>query len=582
MSKVMGRIKDWFFSKNINQKVKLIFSVTILSYTIMIGIFIYFIIKCSINDRIKEANYDLLLSIGNNLNNELDTLGVMSQAIMNSQDIVNYLHSKSETYQTDTYKAIRAIYDISTAFDQQISSVYVFDRNGKYINMAKSLTNVNEEIMKQPIWYESVFDKAGFYELRLNGDGAFSLVDGEQLLSFIRIINDLTSQKPIGLLVINISMDMLDNSLYEIDGRDRIFGYYDDGGKLLYGNTHLNQYINDIMPLQQEFITKKVGYNQFVYGYRIPGFPITLIEYEKFSVHEYFSAKLIWLTAIIVILAYIGFTIIGLFFSATITKPIGKLVASMEQVKQGWLKRVSIMLPDDEIGHLKDSYNTMLIEINQLIETLVEKEQVINQARLEVMLEQINPHFLYNTLETIGYMSLKYSREKVYEAIESLGNFYRRFLNNGSEEVTIRDEVEIVKDYLKLQKLRYGNIFYDEYNVQDELYDYKVPKLILQPLVENSLYHGIRPKGERGQIKIIISSDQNNIYVSVYDTGIGMGSSKISELMQEEGKSFGLRKTIQRLQTYYSIQDIYHINSKVGCFCEITLKLPKRKGESDV
>lgn len=582
MTKIKNRFKAWFLSRKLNQKVKLIFSITILVYTIIIGLFFNFVIKLNIYDYIKRANYDLLLSIGNNLNNELENLGVMSQAIMNSQDIVNYLHSTSGTNRSNTYKAIQTLYDITTAFDQKISSVYVFNKDGQYIDIAKSLTIVDREIMANSKWNKPIIDKAGFYELRINGDGAFSLANGEPVISFMRIINDLTTQRPIGLLVINISMDFLEKSLHDIDGEDRLFGYYDYNGNLLYGNHKLNDYMEDMLSLEQEFFTKKIKHNQFIYRYSIPNFPLVLVEYEKFFMHEYFSIHLIWLIIIIILLTYLGFMLISLFFSISITRPISKLVSSMEQVKQGWLKRVSINLPDDEIGHLKDSYNTMLLEINQLIDTLVEKEKVINQSKLEVMLEQINPHFLYNTLETIGYMSLESPREKVYEAIESLGNFYRRFLNNGSEEISIKEEVEIVKNYLKLQKLRYGNIFTDEYIIQEDLFENKVLKLILQPLVENSLYHGIRPKGEIGKIKITISSEQDWIYINVYDTGVGMSNTKIEQFMTEKGKSFGLRKTIQRLQTYYGIDDIYRIKSKVGCFCEVVLKLPKRKGDLDV
>lgn len=577
MSKIINRIKTWFLSRKLNQKVRLIFAITILVYSIIIAMFFNFVIRLNIYDYIERANFDLLLSIGNNLNNELENLGVMSQAIMNSQEIVNYLHKSSGTNPSNTYKAIQTLYDITTAFDQKISSVYVFNKDGQYINIAKSLTLVDRDIMADTNWHKSLIEKAGYYELRINGDGAFSLSNGEPLISFIRVINDLTTQKPIGLLVINISTAFLEKSLLDIDGKDRLFGYFDYKGNLLYGNPMLNEHIEDILPLEQEFLTKKIGYNKFIYSYCIPNYPIALVEYNNISMHEYFSIHFIWLTIIIILFTYIGFMLISLFFSISVTRPISKLVSSMEQVKQGWLKRVSIKLPDDEIGHLKDSYNNMLLEINQLIDTLVEKEKVINQSKLEVMLEQINPHFLYNTLETIGYMSLESPREKVYEAIESLGNFYRRFLNNGSEEITIKEEVEIVINYLKLQKLRYGNIFSDDYKIEEELYQEKVPKLILQPLVENSLYHGIRPKGEIGKINISISSDENHIYLSVYDTGVGMSTGKIEQFMMEQGKSFGLRKTIQRLQTYYGRDDIYQIRSKVGCYCEVILKLPKKK-----
>lgn len=188
--------------------------------------------------------------------------------------------------------------------------------------------------------------------------------------------------------------------------------------------------------------------------------------------------------------------LINTYIAKNVIYPIQRLVDSMAEVQNGWLHRVSMNVNDDEIGLLKNSYNAMLIEINQLIDELLQKEKTLRMAELDALQEQMKPHFLYNTLDMIRYMALENRTDEVYNMLETLGNFYRRFLSKGSTDLSLGEEIEIVKSYLTLQRTRFEDIFTDEYEIEEGLSSIRVPRLILQPLVENSIYHGIRPKGE--------------------------------------------------------------------------------------
>ena len=246
----------------------------------------------------------------------------------------------------------------------------------------------------------------------------------------------------------------------------------------------------------------------------------------------------------------------------------------MRKSKDGFLYRVSMDSGIEEINILKDSYNDMLIEINRLLDEVVEKERGVQQAKFEVILEQINPHFLYNTLETIGYLALDRTGEDVYDAIVSLGDFYRSFLNNGDEMIAVQKEVDMVRNYLKLQRLRYDDIFEEQYEIDSSVLDYKIPKLLLQPLVENALYHGIRMKGEKGIIKISAYKENGVLVIAVYDNGVGMKKEKIEEVLREEKEGFGLKKTLQRVSYIYNKEKPYRIESKIGHYCKIELLIP--------
>ena len=198
---------------------------------------------------------------------------------------------------------------------------------------------------------------------------------------------------------------------------------------------------------------------------------------------------------------------------------------------------------------------------------------------MDILQEQIKPHFLYNTIDMIANLALEAGAEPVFEALETLGDFYRRFLSKGSKEVTILEEIDIVRDYLRLQKLRYGDIFDDVYEIDKTLVGVTVPKLILQPLVENSLYHGIRMKGEKGLIRISVEKADGMVCISVYDDGVGMRPETIKDILDSrEFRSFGVKGTIERINYYYRQNCEVTIRSEIYRYTEVVIKLPGNGG----
>ncbi|MBP5414506.1 MAG: histidine kinase, partial [Lachnospiraceae bacterium] len=201
----------------------------------------------------------------------------------------------------------------------------------------------------------------------------------------------------------------------------------------------------------------------------------------------------------------------------------------------------------------------------------------IRRAELRILQEQIKPHFLYNSIETIGFLALDAGAENVHDALETLGSFYRNFLSKGDRDIPLSREICIVKDYLLLQKLRYGDIIEDDYDISKEAENFIVPKLILQPLVENSIYHGIRLKGEKGIIKISAYVEDDALHLTVYDTGVGMTEDQITKILSSDkessgnpsDESFGLWGTIERIRIYCNRPDVVKIESEPGEYTRI-------------
>ena len=558
-------LTTWFSDRKLKQKVRSLFVIVLCAYFLVFFVVYQFVLKENTQQYIDNTNMNLLYSMSSNTDSVINNINTVSKWIMSSQEVKDYLKSSAGKTSPSAYQALDSIYNF-TINEKQLASIYLLKNDLEYLDISNGRTIVDEEILASQQWRERLEEKAGFYLVATNGGGAFKARDGSPYVSFMRVVNDNQTQKPIGFLVMNYNSNLLSSTYENINSGNKVFGYFDGNGELLSGDETLKALYEEI------HITNKV--ERRLYTHPIANTPFISVVYEQENIFNYISRESIIIVVLFILITITSLVSIGLFISQNITKPVESLVQSMDAVKQGWLKRVSLNIPNDEIGHLKDSYNNMLVEMNRLIDELVEKETAVQRAELEVLQEQIKPHFLYNTLDTIGYLALKNPREEAYDAIETLEMFYRRFLSKGSKDITVAEEVEIVRNYLKLQNLRYRDVFDDTCEVDKNVQDIKVPKLILQPLVENALYHGVRLKGERGVIKVHAYKHEDKLYISVYDSGVGMTQQQIEGLMHEETKSFGLKKTIERIQTYYGVQDVYEIKSKVGYYCEIILKIP--------
>ena len=237
----------------------------------------------------------------------------------------------------------------------------------------------------------------------------------------------------------------------------------------------------------------------------------------------------------VLIISVISLCLIGVFFYMYIVKPVESLMQCINMLKSEENQCIELFEKQrKEI--LKDTKR--LVEVDKTIEEIICKERKIKKMEFETLQESIKPHFLYNALSSIAAIALENSDEKTYNAVMALGNFYKGFLSRGRKKISLREEIEIVKNYLEIQKLRFGDMFEAEYEIDEKLLDITVPKLILQPLVENSLYHGIRLKGEKGIIKISVYKKEERVHIVVFDTGVGMSEKQLKDIISDKGEKF--------------------------------------------
>ena len=301
---------------------------------------------------------------------------------------------------------------------------------------------------------------------------------------------------------------------------------------------------------------------QYIY-YEVKDIQEARTEYQNFFM-VMIRFSIIAFAAILILIVLLSY-----YIPLSITRPIRKLSEVTDQVAKGDLTVRSDIRTGAEVGMLSDSLNTMIDKINELLEQ-VKKEQIrLRKAEFELLQSQINPHFLYNTLDTIVWLAEAGEQKKVVKMVGSLSEFFRTSLNQGKDIISIKEELQHVRSYLEIQQVRYQDILQYDIQVEEELYKYLIPKITIQPLVENALYHGI--KNKRGVGKIIISGRQEEDHFSILieDNGIGISEERLSQVRAGVKNKVSTGKDIYGL---YNVNERIRLNfgEKYGIFIEST------------
>ena len=547
---------------------------------IFVTSYLLIMVRASVDNAVSNSE-TAMTSLSSNIKSNFDRYKEMSRLIMLNNAVVAYLNSETLN-QTTVSNGIISITNIYNYVD----SVYVFRLDDRFVRTGSGLIDVKEKLIKDDTWRQPLLSAKGGLILSINGRGAFTKRTGTPLISMMRLIYDIETQKEIGLLVINLNPNVLYTAALDLSPESQIC-FFDKDGNYLWGDEDLKDKFNagDVNRGFQWQEVSSHGEKEILSSYSTPDSPIVQVSKTAVTAAEIQSSETILLVITLITAVILSVFASGAFISSNIARPIDLLAESMTSTKtEGELHEIHLSLPNNEIRNLADSYNSMIVHINHLIAELIEKENSIRKAEMRTLQEQIKPHFLYNSLETISYMALQSNAPSVHDALETLGSFYRNFLSKGSREIPLRSEILIIKDYLALQKLRYGDAFDDEYIVDEDVLDTLIPKLILQPLVENSLYHGVRLKGEKGIIRIGAFEKDDAVHITVYDTGVGMTQQQIAEILsgsaageEDELSGFGLKGTIERIRYYCNYREVIEIRSEPGEYTEIEIIIPKEK-----
>lgn len=355
------------------------------------------------------------------------------------------------------------------------------------------------------------------------------------------------------------NLALLEKKIYQIKENCEETGHYDENMSILD---------NDIYVFTK-LITEEI--QEYVY--------YEALELERVKegiqvdINNMLSISLIILVVVLVITC-----ILVILISDSISKPLQHLCELTKQVGSGDFSMQKINGSGDEVATLERSFNTMVGKIEELVANVKREEVNLRRTELKLLQAQINPHFLYNTLDAIIWMAEDGQSEEVVEIVGALSDFFRVSLSKGRDYITLKEERSHIKSYLQIQQFRYADILEYEIDIPEELGEHNILKLTLQPIVENAIYHGVKQKREKSKIVIKGNYKENKILLTVEDNGIGIKEEQLKQIRRNLKKEnpeltdrgFGLANVNARIQLNYgreyglSIESTYGVGTKVS------------------
>lgn len=590
----MQGIKKLLNRTSIRIKIMVLYcTMLILSLLFVFGIFST-INEQNMEHEVGEASMQTINALKGNIDLIFDTVNQFSDLIYCDEDVQSSLAKVEESnINPKVNKVIQKSLVNMLLSGDYIDSVYIFD---KYLNYYFSYKAgpiiVNKDKVIRSSWYQELFKARGntFFISKSEDVLVFPTRPDKNYITLIREITDKNDYiTHLATLMITIDEKIFQEYFQEVSkDYDSQFCIVDsDGNYIIEPKAYeaaFQTYFKNEEIKSTGYTTLDVKGNKMIFAqkdleindWRVIG--LLKLNSKKMS-NDYKS------TLILIICLNLIFVCACMLFSTKlIFSPLRKVQNHMALVRLGnFIQIDSNPSKKDEINDLKRGFNKMISSIEELIDKVKEEEKIIAKGELNMIQAQINPHFLYNTLDAVSALALIEDHENCFKMTQALGNFYRNSLNSGKDFVTVNDEIDCIKSYMTILNIRYGNRITVSYDIEEGIKCFKMLKLILQPVIENAVHHGIKPKNGIGEIGIKAFRDENEIYFIVTDDGVGMGEERIKEILEgktQTGKSgFGLYSLMQRISLYYDIEKPMTIISEEGSGTEIAIHIKVIQGD---
>lgn len=297
--------------------------------------------------------------------------------------------------------------------------------------------------------------------------------------------------------------------------------------------------------------------------------------------------QLLFGITIVLLCCFVIVTLFRMLYSNIVNKPVRELVSAMktfEEEPEAFEYKPNVQTVQ-EIKVLYDSFDHLVYRTKELMEQVRREEVVLRKTELKALQAQINPHFLYNTLDSIQWMCENHNNDDAVKMVGALAKLFRISISRGHELITIKDEIQHAESYLIIQSFRYRNQFSYHFNVENELLDCLCNKITIQPLIENAIYHGIDRMVDEGEINITVkSSDDGDILIIVSDNGVGMTAQQCKKILSKDRSDsggIGVKNVDDRLKIYFGEKYGLSIESELDEGTTVTVRIPKIRKEPE-
>ena len=516
----------------------------------------------NLNTYLKQAAYSV--------DSELVTYNNLTNYITFNEVIANVLVENYEN-SYDLYEQITAVIkpqlDMVIYFGDSINraTLYVDMQGKKFDELIIPLSEISNEY-----WYKKVCKDV---------EPHWYVEKDEKTAFCVRRSAMLKKNGVLGLFYVSVDYDKLFQGLTHNIGKNYGIIVVDDKENVIYEGCNFEQKYNTYHLEYEELkvLTADSEYKVFSESLEQANWKIYLYKPDESIVSD--TRPITFLATVVIVVGVITLVLGMIWVGKFITSRLSYLRKGMVAAEEGDFSLRLDETYDDEIGELIRGYNTLLEKIQTLITEVYESEITQKKYEMKALQNQINPHFLYNTLSLINWKAIENGNKDISEITLALSHFYRTSLNKGKNVLPIADEIKNVKSYIAVQLFMHDYEFDVEYDIDDEIMQYESLNLILQPIVENAIEHGIEVMEEdkRGLILIKGWIEGDNIYISVTDNGVGMDEEKAASIITQHSKGYGMRNVNERIHLFYGENYGLKVSSEINKGTTITVCIPIKK-----
>ncbi len=564
----MKKLSTYYKNLKFRNKLFISYIITIIIPVLILGAYSYYQSKTFLLDQATNGLYDSIKQGSDKINYRIERYNGLMDIIAYNKRVKQILNNNYRYYSilfVDIIEQIDPLFNNVLNQNDDVSDISIYTGNNvpEYGSFIISLDRIEKEQ-----WYTS-----------LNEGGLTKWFKTEsEIFGARKVYNEFTESFDVVYIKINkeklfTNLDFIANSKYATF----IFNNEND---VIYEENMMPEVLQDTsagkISSLKPGIVKINGESLMLVKGEIPeaGWNINyLVPIKAITL----SAKaFVSITVIIIFSCLVLLMILSWIFSNAFVKRLHDLNKKIHLVQKGDMQ-VEIQSPyTDEIGELTTSFGTMLDNINHLISEVYQSKIIQKEAELKVLQAQINPHFLYNTLSIINWKAIEIDAEEISQLTVNVSNFYRSVLNRGKNLILLKNEIQNMKIYIDIQLIMHNNSFDVVYDIDEEILEYETINIILQPIVENAIVHGIEKKETgRGLLKISGRQIEDNIKITVEDNGVGMEASAEEAVLTESTKGYGIKNVNDRIKIFFGQQYGIHILSTPGVGTTVEITVPK-------
>jgi|GEM_PF-1417253 len=556
---------------------------------------------------------NLVERLNDNLEFNIDQVDRMIALTYSDEDVREAIESKTDGSAVEQLRhqnSMQKFFQRLVTLRQDVNSVYFYISPTKsYSYYTRGAGKIDYDPTDEP-WFRETVEANGNIVIS-KPHHAYQLDRGEEAITFSKVIKNFDGVS-LGVLVLDVSISSLNRivekanlsprttvALFE---GDRLFPI--DGGAEGTAPVLSEEAAADILKENKGIVTTNISGEKYVLAFHSSKLVnwkiVTLTPYEEVAKD---GIRLLKINTGLALIVFLFAVLLSLYFSRLVTRPIMRLHQGMRQLKRGDFGVHLTPASNDELGQLTGHFNDMTSNMKQLIKERYEEQLARKDAEFKYLQMQINPHFIYNTLQIVSSMAAVGNTVGVQEISVKLAKMMRYGIQGSTDLVAFSEEADNVKGYLDIQRVRFRDTFSFELDFDPALSQLKVPKLIFQPIVENSFVHGLQKKDGEGKMRFSARLEAGTILVAIEDNGIGISSERLRELsvlLRSEEESagsepdrrapgekralslrggIGLSNINQRIRLMYGNEYGIGIQSLEGEWTKVTVRIPAVGGE---